>query len=146
MSNLLQNFAHFSREFIKIKGLGEKLQPFVEDKIPVPSSFVVKKGSNTCFCTCSSMPMPVSLIQISTYSPGWTLGCWRQKDLFSMTFSVSIINSPPSGIERMIFCNSGQTAFGMAENTSEHIIEIMRNTANELPEALHFLCVEILLL
>ena len=38
--------------------------------LPLPLSFVVKKGSNTRFNTSGSIPQPVSVTLTETYSPG----------------------------------------------------------------------------
>ncbi|MHC2275095.1 hypothetical protein ACVME8_001706 [Bradyrhizobium diazoefficiens] len=43
--------------------------------LPLPTSLVVKKGSNARSSTRLGMPEPVSVTAITIYSPGPTSGC-----------------------------------------------------------------------
>ncbi|GBE34454.1 hypothetical protein BMS3Bbin06_00979 [bacterium BMS3Bbin06] len=72
--------------------------------VPLPTSFVVKKGSKTRDFTSSSIPSPVSEMERQVNLPFLFIQGWALRYSSSKTESnVSIIISPPSGIASLAF-------------------------------------------
>ena len=66
--------------------------------VPRPSSLVVKKGSNRCASTWSSMPMPVSLTESATSGPVAGRSSPGAGTPAALTLAVPMVSVPPSGM------------------------------------------------
>ena len=89
--------------------------------VPLPTSFVVKNGSNNRDITCGVMPVPVSLTVMTWKVPGATGGCALTSSASSSTAAVPIVKVPPSGMaSRALTARFNTICSSCAQSATDH--------------------------